>query len=59
MGPIDCAETSITIGLRYVTSQKSEDLSYTAAQAWITRQVLFEVQGLKIKLIKLQISRSC
>ena len=34
MGPIACPETSATINLRWVTSQKSEDLIYTAAEAW-------------------------
>jgi len=33
MGPTDCPETSLTINLRCVTSQKSEDLIYNAAEA--------------------------
>jgi len=34
MGPIGCTETSVTTNLRCVTSQKSEDIIYTAAEAW-------------------------
>ena len=34
MGPIGCSETSVTTILRFVTSQKNEDLVYTAARAW-------------------------
>ena len=35
MGPIGYSETSVTnCHLRYVTSQKSEDFIYTAAEAW-------------------------
>ena len=29
-----CPETSVIINLRFVTSRKSEDLVYTAADAW-------------------------
>ena len=32
-GPIRCSETSVTINLRCVTSQKSEDLIYIVAEA--------------------------
>jgi len=32
-GPIGCPETSVTTNLHCVTSQKGEDLIYTAAQA--------------------------
>lgn len=34
MGPIGYPETSVTTNLRYVTSQNSEDLNYTEADAW-------------------------
>jgi PHD/YefM family antitoxin component YafN of YafNO toxin-antitoxin module len=34
MGPLGCSETSVTTDLRCVTSQKSEDLIYVAAEAW-------------------------
>jgi hypothetical protein len=34
MGPIGCSETSVTVNLRCVTSQKNEDLNYIAAAAW-------------------------
>ena len=34
MGLIGCTETSVTINLPCVTPQKSEDLIYTAAEAW-------------------------
>jgi hypothetical protein len=40
MGPIGCPETSVTINLRRVTSQKGEYLIYTAAHA------CFDVIGL-------------
>jgi len=33
MGPTDCLEISLTLNIRYVTSQESEDLIYTAAEA--------------------------
>jgi hypothetical protein len=33
MGPMGCIETSVTTSLRCVTSQKSEDIVYTAAEA--------------------------
>jgi hypothetical protein len=33
MGPIVCPETSVTTKLRYVTSQKSANLVYTAVDA--------------------------
>jgi hypothetical protein len=34
MGPIGCPQTSVTSNLHCVTSQKSEDLVYTAAEDW-------------------------
>ena len=34
MGPIGCPETSVAINLPCVTSQKTEDLMYTTAEAW-------------------------
>jgi len=34
MGPIGCTETSVTASLRCVTSEKSEDIICTAAEAW-------------------------
>jgi len=33
MGPISCPETSVTTHLRYITSQKNEDLISTPAEA--------------------------
>jgi len=33
MAAMGCAEKSVTTNLHYVTSQKSKDLSYVAAQA--------------------------
>jgi len=33
MGHIGCAETSVTTGIRCVTTQKSEDLNHTTAEA--------------------------
>jgi hypothetical protein len=44
MGQGDCLETSVTSGPHCVTSQKSEDLIYTAEEAWKCRvAVLFYV----------------
>ena len=34
IGPMGCLETSVTTNLRCVTSQKSEDIIYFAAEAW-------------------------
>jgi hypothetical protein len=34
IGLIGCTETSVTTNQRRVTPQKSEDLIYTAAEAW-------------------------
>jgi hypothetical protein len=34
MRPTFCPETSVSTTLRYVTSQKSEYLMYTAAEVW-------------------------
>jgi hypothetical protein len=34
MGPIGCPETWVATNRRYVTSQKSEDRIYPAAEAW-------------------------
>ena len=33
MGPIGCSETSVTTNQRHITSQKSKNLIYTAAEA--------------------------
>ena len=37
MGPIGCTETSVTTSLRCVTSQKSEDIVYTAGESLKSR----------------------
>ena len=42
--PIYCPEMSITINLRSVTSQKIEDLNYTAKDARSTSSVRYSVQ---------------
>ena len=34
IGPIGCLETSVNTNLRCITSQRSEYLIYTAAEAW-------------------------
>jgi uncharacterized protein YhbP (UPF0306 family) len=34
MGAIGCPETSVTTNIYYITSQKSNDLIYVAAETW-------------------------